>query len=118
MYVCSSMGSGIATGQASPFRNTLPSPTLRSEQLCQWWERIAMYLLVLGDCAMQIIISKREQLQLTTYKFVWGGEKAAPCLYPGTSMTSRSASINSHRIATVSIDYRCADSGDRDYLKA
>ena len=38
MYVC--MGSGTETGQASPFRNTLPSPTLRREPLRWWREQI------------------------------------------------------------------------------
>ena len=38
MYVC--MDSGIATGKALPFRNTLPSPLLLREQLHRWRERV------------------------------------------------------------------------------
>ena len=37
------MGSGTATGQASPFRDALPSPTLLSEQQRRRRERICHY---------------------------------------------------------------------------
>ena len=40
MYIWVCMGSGTATGQAPPFRNTLPPPRLLSEQLPGWQERV------------------------------------------------------------------------------
>ena len=63
------MGSGTAMGQASPFRCTIPSPTLRSEQ----WRKIkTMFLdvdnimefvcmsMVLNFSSRAVVVSRRQ----------------------------------------------------------
>ena len=106
------MGSGTATGQASPFRNTLPSPMLWSEQLRRWQERICRDDRILdGQSACMPQPSAVPQKQGGSYLLISGpGGQHQRGRFLGVIVTSVS---QSHVLCVGSLEEIMAPSVDR-----